>query len=370
MGFLDLKYEVFGLNINDSSLKIIKLAKKRNGFVISSFGEIKINPGIVERGVIKDEDILAKIIKAVLSSSKGKKIKTKHVVASLPEEKSFLEVIKMPRMSNGEFEFSVPIEAENYIPLPIDQVYLDFEIISSSKERQVNSEILIVASPKKIVDSYISCFQKAGLITVALEPEAQSIFRAIVKNGINTGLIALINFGEDGTELVIVDNGATRFTCSIPISSSEITQSISQNLKIDFYEAERMKKRYGLTIKKSGTKAEKAKEASLSVLDNLVLQIEKHLNFYQDHSYDVESKKLEFTKILLCGGGSSLKGISDFLSKKLGIDVELGNPMVNLFNKCKNNSCNIIGKDLISYTTAIGLALRQADEDKKAKVFK
>jgi len=369
MGFLDLKYEIFGLNINDSSLKIVKLAKKRKGFVLSSFNEIKINPGIVEGGVIKDEDVLAKVIKAALSSVKGKKIKTKHVVASLPEEKSFLKVIQMPRMTTGEFEFSVPMEAENYIPLPIDQVYLDFEVINTKKENKADSEILLVASPKKIVDAYVSCFKKAGLITVAMEPKAQSIFRALIKEGSNTELMALINFGEDGVELVIVDNGVTKFTCSIPISSSKITQAISQNLKVDFYEAERIKKRYGLTAKRIGTKADKAKEASVSVLDDLVLQIEKHLNFYKDHAFDSITSSKKFSKILLSGGGSELKGISEFLSEKLGISVELGNPMLNLFVKSKKNSFNIIGKDLISYTIAIGLALRQTDEDKKVKMF-
>ena len=110
MGFLDLKYDTFGLDINDLSLKIVKLKKQHKGFGLDSFNEIKIAPGIIEDGVIKEEDILAKIIKSSYGSAKGGGIKTKYVVASLPEEKSFLQVIQMPKMTPEELKTAVSFE--------------------------------------------------------------------------------------------------------------------------------------------------------------------------------------------------------------------------------------------------------------------
>ena len=86
MGFLDLKYDAFGLDINDLSVKIVKLVKNGNNFFVSSFGQTKLKPGIVESGIIKDEKALAEIIKSVCKNVKGKKLNTKYVVASLPEE--------------------------------------------------------------------------------------------------------------------------------------------------------------------------------------------------------------------------------------------------------------------------------------------
>lgn len=178
---LSLEEEVFGLDMNDLSLKIVKLKKKRRGFVLTSFNEEKIAPSMIEDGVIKDEAALAKIIKSAYDTVKGKKLKTKYVVASLPEEKSFLQVIQMPKMNGEELKLAVPLEAENYIPMPIEEVYLDFQVICPIKNHFDNTEVLIVAMPKKIVDSYVSCFKKAGLTPIILEAESEAIARALVK---------------------------------------------------------------------------------------------------------------------------------------------------------------------------------------------
>lgn len=357
MAFLELKYETFGLDINDSSLKVVKLKKKRRGFDLISFNEEKIGPNIIEDGMIKNEAALAKTIKYCCGNVKGKKLKTKYVVASLPEENSFLQVIQMPKMSEDELKLAVPIEAENYIPMPIDEMYLDFQVISPIKDYLNYFEVLIVAMPKKIVDSYVSCFKKAGLIPVALEPEPEAVARALVKSEASSSLLVLIDFGENNTNFVVFSGQSVRFTCSIPISSRSLTKAIAESLKIDFQEAEKLKIEYGLSAKRSSIKAERVSKIITPIIEDLADQIKKYLNFYRDHSsYEslVGAGKKE--KILLCGGGAELKGIASFMSKKLNASLELGDPLVNFLSKRPKN---IIKKDLLSFTTAIGLALRQ-----------
>jgi len=301
--FLSLKEETFGLDINDLSLKIVKLKKKRHGFALISFGEAKIAPGIIDGGVVKDEVALAKIIRAACGAVKGRKLKTKYAIASLPEEKSFLQVIQMPKMSREELELAVPLEAENYIPMPIDEVYLDFQVIPSIKNKDYfnHLEVLLIATPKKIVDSYVSCFKKAGLVPLALETESVAIARALVKKETNSSVLILVNLEENNTDFIVYSGNSVRFTASIPILP----------------------------------------------LEDLALQIKKYLNFYRGHSsYEYLLKDGKTEKILLCGGGAELKGLADFMSKKLEIPVELGNPLV---------------KGPISFTTAIGLALRDTN---------
>jgi len=360
MGILDLKYEAFGLDINDLSLKIVKLKKGHRGFALTSFNEVRIAPGIIEDGVVKEEDVLARIIKSACNTVKGKKIKTKYVIASLPEEKSFLQVIQMPKMTEEELEVAVPFEAENYIPMPISDAYLDFQVISPIKDYFNHLEVLIVATPKKIVDSYISCFKKAGLIPIILEAESEAITRALVKTEANASLLILIDFGENNTDFIVVSGNSIRFTCSIPISSQLLTKAISDSLKIELHEAEKLKVDYGLIGKKTGkasTQAEKVSQAMAPVLEDLVAQIKKYLNFYREHSsYEYLLPEGKKEKILLCGGGAELKGFSDYLAKKLETSVEIGDPLTNFLSRKPKN---IITKDLISFTTAIGLALRQ-----------
>jgi Tfp pilus assembly PilM family ATPase len=173
--------------------------------------------------------------------------------------------------------------------------------------------------------------------------------------------LVLIDFGENNTDLIVFAGHSTRFTCSIPISSQLLTKTISEALKIDFGEAEKLKIRYGLSGEKSDAKAEKVSQIITPILKDLTDQIKKYLVFYREHSsfeYLLADGKKE--KILICGGGSELKGLVDFMSKKLDAQVEIGDPLTNFSEKKPNN---IIGKDLVSYTTAIGLALRQINNN-------
>lgn len=369
--FLSLKDEIFGLDINDLSIKIIKLEKKRGGFVLSSSNKMKMEPGIMQEGIIKDEIALSKTIKYACATSKGKKIKTKYVAVSVPEEKSFLQVIKMPKMTEEELMLAVPFEAENYIPMPIGEVYLDFQVIPGPKDFDRDYlEVLIVATPKKIVDSYISCLKKSGLVPIIFETESEAIARALIKKENNSLLSIIIDFGANNTNLVVFAGNSVRFTSSVPVSSGMLTEAISKSLKISANEAEELKIEYGLedfnNIKKLGKRrqhreilAERARQIMVPILEDFAARIRKYLDFYIDHSPCDNSTELGKTeKIILCGGGADLKGLSEFMSKHLKIPTEVGNPLLSILEKKSNNA---IKKDASSFTTAIGLALRQPE---------
>lgn len=281
--FLNLKPEIFGLDINDSTLRIAKLEKKRSGFVLVSFNEVEIPQGIVEERIIKDEDTLAKIIRTAIKTVKGKKISTNYVVSSLPEEKSFSRVIQMPKMSEEELKSAVPFEAENYIPLTIDKVYLDFQVIATDKENSNHSDLLIAATPKTIVDSYVSCFKKAELVPHTLEVESQAVVRALVKNEKSLQPLIFVDIGKTDTNFIIFSGKSVRFTCSLPVSSDQITLAISQGLNVGYNEAENLKIKYGLS--KENDKASEIAKIINPILKELVLQIKKYINFYHDHVF-------------------------------------------------------------------------------------
>jgi len=362
--FLTLDDEAFGLDINDLSLKIVKLKKEHGAFALASFNEEKIPLGVIEDGVIKDEQALAKIIKAAYETAKGEKIKTKYVIASLPEEKSFSQVIQMPKMNDEELDLAVPLEAENYIPMPIEDVYLDFQTIPPIKNKDYLNriEVLIVATPKKIVDSYVSCLKKAGLMPIALETESEAVARALIKKETDSPLSILIDFGRNNTDFVIFSGHSIRFTSSIPISSQMLTKAISDSLEIDITKAEELKIQYGLKGEKTNAdQAEKVSQIITPILEDLAARIKKYLNYYRDHSsYEYLLPNAKTEKVYLCGGGSELKGLTDFMTKNLETSVEIGDPLANFLTK---NPKNIVEKNLISFTTAIGLALRQINNN-------
>ncbi|RLC35059.1 MAG: hypothetical protein DRZ76_01205 [Candidatus Nealsonbacteria bacterium] len=350
MNFLSLKPETFGLDVSDLSLKIIKLKKKGGSLGLASFSEVFIKPGIIEQGIIKDGKALAKIIKEALNNKvRGEKLNTKYVVASLPEEKSFLQVIQMPKMVEEELKKAVQFEAENYVPLPIDKVYLDSQKVLPVQDHLDHLDVLIAAFPKKTVNSYLSIFQKAGLKPVAFEAESQAICRALVKNGLSPKPLLLIDLGVSRTSLIIFSGYSLRFTTSIPFSGRKLTELISEKSKISLEKAEEVKINKG--IEAPGVAAS---------LDELVEQIEKYIEYHRTHSthehLPPDSKKIE--KVILCGGGANLKGLPDFLSQKLKIQVSLGNPWQNILPQPLKEVPELPYKESLKYTTALGLALR------------
>jgi len=353
---LTLKPETFGLDISDLSLKIIKLKKGGKFFDLASFGETEIKPGIIKEGEIKKEEDLIQVVKEALVRVQGESIKTKYVIASLPEEKAFLQVIRMPRMSERDLKSAVIYEAENYIPLPIEEVYLDSQIVPPVDHLK-ELEVLIAALPRKTVDPYVSSLKKAGLKPLFLEIESLAITRALVKDEMSTSPLLLIDLGATRTSFIIFSGRSVRFTSSIPVSGRIFTEIISKTFKISLAEAERLKIKRG--VERKGRKRE-VFEALIPALTDLVQQIKRHISYYQTHAstehLPANGKNVE--KVLLCGGGANLKELSKFLSEELKIPVEIGNPWINILPESKKEKTTLPFEKSLSYTTALGLALR------------
>ena len=357
--FLTLQPEAFGIDISDLSLKIIKLKKKGKKIDLDSFGLERIEPGIIKSGEIKDEQALTRTIKKAIGKVQGQKLDTRYVTASLPEEKSFLKIIQIPKMAEEDLNNAVLFEAENYIPLPLEKVYFGFQKIEPIRDHLDHFDILIACLPKETVDPYINSLKKAGLIPMALEIESQAIARALVKDQRTVSPLLLIDFGETRTSFIIFSGCCIRFTSTIPISSYQLTQKISQDLKIDIKKAEKIKLKYGFDQdpKEKTAEGEKVLQALSPIMADLVIQIKECLDYYQTHAehehLPVNSKGLE--KIFLCGGGANLVGLTDFLKKEIKIPVERGNPWININLKKKSS---LSSKESLSHSTALGLALR------------
>ncbi len=356
---LTLNPSSFGLDISDSSVKIIDLKKGKKGPYCSSWGETKLDPGIISAGEIKNEDALVRAIKKTTSKINGEKIKNKYVVASLPEERSFLQVIQMPKLSEEEIARSIHYEVENYIPLSIDDVYFDFQLIKAMKPNIDHVDILINAIPREIIDPYVRCIKKAGLIPLALEIESQAIARALISENVSDTPILIVDIGENKTSFIMFSRTSLRFTFSFPFSSRKITESIAEKVNTDIETAENIKRKYSL---QKGVQDLESKDVLDAITENLIeltQEIKNHLEFYKTHAAHehLPESTGEVGKIILCGGGSNLRGIKEFVQEKVGVITEIGNPWINASSIISKKGTLSLEKSL-GLSTAIGLALR------------
>lgn len=359
LDFFSLKPDAFGLDISTLSLKIVKLEKKGRFFDLVSAAKAGLEPGIIEEGELKDENRFTGILKKTLSEVKGKKLETRYVVASLPEQKAFLQVIQLPKMKEEELKKAVYFEAENYVPLPIEEVELDCQFVQPLHDHLDHSDVLIAALPRKVIIPYVRCLKDVGLQPLALEITPLSLARALVKDEKAAVPLLLIDFGAAETSLLIFSGYNVRFSSSIPISSLTITENIAKTLKIDFKEAEDLKLKYGL----EGTGGPEAKlvfEASIPVLTDLVEQIQKYIDYYHSHrSHEhLPPDGQLIGKALLCGGGAKLKGLLDLLSKELKFPIELANSWVNISPSPQKSVVPLSTEESLAFAAAFGAALR------------
>lgn len=355
------KIDAFALDISDLSLKVVQLGRGKKHLSRFAYGQTAIPEGIIEQGEIKKEAEFAALIKKAIAEVKGDKIQTKYVAVSLPEEKSFVDVLHLPKLKKEEINQAVIFETANYIPTPLDEVYLDFEVVNSVENRVSNEinpqhpasayvEVLIAATPKKIVDSYAQVLKQAGLKPFLMEVESLSLARALVKREVDHRPLLIIDFGQSRTSFAIFAGSSLRFTSTIPISSKELSNLLMDQLKIDAKKAEKIKQTEGLWGD------QKTLDAIIPALTDLAEQIQKHLDYYRSHM-PVNQASHQVEKILLCGSGASLKGLASFLADSLKVKVELGNPWVNILPSSCKEILPITLEQSMGYAAALGLAL-------------
>jgi len=372
---LTLRPIAFGMDVSDSSLKLVQLRRCGRELDIASFGEELLSPGIVDKGEIKDEKALAKAMHQFLSRVKGERLKTDRVVASLPEEKAFLKVIQLPKMTVEELAKVISFEAENHIPFSAKECYLDFELIDPVVNHLDHLDVLLVACPRQVVDSYLRVFKMAGLKPMALETESLAISRSLVKNWLSSVPVLLIDLGSVRTSLVIFSGRSIRFTSSLPFSSAQITQTLAGGLQLSWEQAEKFKTDYGLVGQPEVKLQEKTGDSEpereifgdsqvLRILSPLlsdwVSEIRNFLDFYYSHAghEHLPLTGSEVRRIILSGGGANLKGLDRFLSKELNLPVVLGNPWVNILADPSLRVPEDYLRRSLSYATVLGLALR------------
>jgi type IV pilus assembly protein PilM len=355
MSFLNKKFfndslDVFGLDLSDLSVKVVNLENNGTNDYVSSFSSVAIPSGCISEGEILQKEQVISAIKQAVRIAGPTKIKTKKVICSLPETKAFLRIISVPQMNDNELTEAVKWEMEANIPLPLDQVYYDWQVIPETLLLEKNKiNLLVVAIAKSVVDQTIGVLEEAGLVPVGLEIESIAQTRSLLLENNEKTTVLIVDIGDRRTSFSITKGGVPCFTSSMPLCGQSFTDVISKGMSISFEEAEKIKIAHGIG---DDFKNNALFKLSQPILENFVQEILRSIDFYVTglkYSDNID-------KIIVCGGGANTKGIVPYLSKKIGREIELGNPWINMK---LGKSLPIIDKEQsLQYSTAIGLALK------------
>ncbi len=352
---------IVGVDIGSSSIKVVQLYLKKERVYLSTYGSVALGPYAntdIGRATNLSPDKIQKILSHIISESK---ITTKNAGVAMPFGSSLLSVIRMPRVSDEELENIIPMEARKYIPASLDEVTLDWSIISeynnSSSEKETKDsnskkeesklsqvDILLAAVPNETINRYQSIVKNSGLGVSFMEIETFSTLRSTLR-GKTPGSNVIIDIGARMTKIYIVDGGAVRSSHIINKGSQDITFSISKAFDLSVKEAEMVKRNINIYNSKG-----QEKEVISRSMDYIFSEVNRLLKNYQKKS------NKPFNSVILTGGGGSLMGLEKISEEKLNIPVTKAKPFdgVEVPNFLKER-IDMIGPE---FSVACGVALR------------
>jgi type IV pilus assembly protein PilM len=340
---------IFGLDIGYSSLKVMQIdgssGKKQ---VVSGYGVTGFDPKIMSDGIIVDPESMAKAAINLFDKSLIGEITTKRVSASIPAARTFTRTMTLPTLNTKDMTEAVRLETERYVPVPIDELYLDYTPISTSEK---GAELLAVAVPKKIVDSYVSLINILGLEPVALETTISASSRLFVQAEQNDVPTVLIDFGSLSADITVHDNGLV-VTGTVPCGGDSFSQAIAAALNVTPQEAHIIKTKYGLGVSK---KQKEIMAALEPILEQMLREIRRVIRYYEERS----GTERKINQVVTMGGGANMPGLSSYMTNQLRLAVRMCDPWQHL-DFTGLQPPNNVEKSM--YITVAGLSLAKPKE--------
>lgn len=333
----------FGLDIGSHSIKAVQLERRGAQFTLLAAGITSAPaPGITSDS---DQD-LALVAEAVKKLISDTKIASKDVNLSLPEPQVFTRLIELPSLTDQEVASAISWQAEPYIPIPITEASIDYQIVGR-REPQPNQpggvEVLLVAAPKALVAKYTRVATLAGFAIAAIETELLALTRALAPAS-GTALIA--DLGATSSSFGIVRNGQLMVSRSVATGGVALNRALSSGLSMSIAQAEEYKKTYGLGRELEG----KVGTVLAPVLTAIIEEMKKMTQFYKTELRNEDP----VNSAVLCGGVSGMPELTPFITERLGIEVTMGDPFARIVKD--ERIAKAIGAYIPLYGTAVGLA--------------
>jgi type IV pilus assembly protein PilM len=333
---------IFGFDLGSRTAKLVQLRPGGKNMQVLGYGYANFPGEAIVEGIIVDPKEVAEALAPVMKQMSFGHISATRVAASLPVAKVFTRVLELPPMNPADLGAAVRLEAEQYIPVPLPDLYIDYEIIEQQSE---HIDVLMVAAPRAIVDSYIKLFDLMNLEVSFVESSLLAVTRAIVSATVLTKPTLVADIGSNSIDLTVHDK-VIRLTDTIALGGDTLTTQLVSDLGITREQANEIKFKFGLGP--SGLQ-QKIVPSLQKPLGKICSEMKRVIKYYQDRSGD----KRPVEMIIISGGSASMPGLDEFLTAEIGLPVTIADPWAGLQLK----RLQAVSKfDAPMYTTAIGLA--------------
>lgn len=334
-----------GIDIGSHSIKLIEIAEEKGVRILRAAGSMLAPQKTSSASPSTDVEALAYVVKQLVHETGAK---SENVTVALPESQVFTRVIEVPQLSKRELSSAIQWEAEQYIPLPLDQVNVDYTILRDAKTTASGKmEVLLVAAPKMLIERSMNVLEMADLVPVAAETEIISSARAVYPSVSRLKNVMILSLGAQTTDISILHEGIITFARSVSVGGESLSRSLVQALDFSTPQAEEYKKTYGLTKDILEGKLVTAMEP---IMATVVSEVKRAVAFFGEK---YANEKIE--SIILSGGTAKLPGMTAYMTEAVGIETQLANPWNGVQKEARFSVLDTEGP---VFTVAVGLALR------------
>ncbi|HAO25419.1 MULTISPECIES: pilus assembly protein PilM [unclassified Methylophaga] len=347
------KSPLLGIDISSSVVKLLELNKRGDRYTVESYAVEPLPVNAVVEGRIENSDEVAGAIKRAVKRSGTK---SKDAAVAVSANSAITKVVSFPAsISERDMEENVMLEAENYIPYPLDEVRLDFEILGPSAADADAVDVLLAASRRENVDARTDVLEKAGLKPRLVDVEAYTVenaFSLIARQLPNQGnglTVAVADVGANVTTLHVLVNGKIVFTREQTFGGRMLTEDIERYYGMSYQEAGRAKKDGSLPDDYQPKVLEPFKRS-------MAVTITRALQFF----FSASSQYQSIDHIIIAGGCASIEGVDQIVEAETGTSTSVANPFTDmaLGSRVKVQA---ISNDAPSMMIACGLAMRSFD---------
>jgi len=342
-----------GLDIGSSSVKAVELAPAPDGFDLLRVGTAPVPPESIVQGAFLNSGAIVEAIGAALEDGK---IRAQDVCTAVSGHSVIVKKIALPKMSQEELEESIRWEAEQYIPFDVNEVNLDFQILSEA-EGEEQMDVLLVAVKKDLIDDYVQVLGEARLRPAIIDVAAFAVQNAYEANyGTSEEVTALVHIGAQTVHIDVVQGGMPLFTRDVSAGGNQYTEEIQKVLSLGFEEAERMKIGGSGSEEDQEVVPQEVEEAMRSVTESLVGEIARSIEFFS-----ATAAGNDVTRAVLSGGSAQVPGLDKAFHERTGLPVSIMNPLARMRPNKRFDPERLeeLGPRL---GVGIGLALRRLDD--------
>src|SRR3990167_9531083 len=336
-----------GLDIGYSAIKAVVLSHKTTPPTLISLGHIPSpKPGILSEAELDQEAVVTAIKNLIQEVNPP----TKDIVIALPEARVFTRVIyDLPFLTDEELSQAIRYAAEEFVPMPMQDVNLNYQVLARSASKGPNSRtvVLVVATPKPILDKYLRVLNMADLRPVSVETEIVASSRSLVGANPFSPTTLIIQLGAMTTDYAVIHEGLILITRSISTGGIALTRAITQLFNFEISQAEEYKKVYGLLEDQLEGKLVQAIRPIVTVITSEAKKVIQ--------AYEAQNKERPVKRVILTGGGASLPGLVIFFANSLGLEIQEGDPWFAIAKDPK--LLNKLSAEASTYAVAAGLAL-------------